>query len=189
MSVVRLKVVFFLESVRVFIVLLLSMMATLAWSATPLQLLQELNEFPHSRVVSIDEEDVLDYEIGLGAMQKISGTWQFKHSERLSGRLTSYTWQIIDGFTSQEVMADLVDRAEQLDDSTLLFSCDGRACGRGVEWANRVFHQPVLYGREDLQRYRVFSIGKDQRNVLIIYASARTADRQYLHAEVFEVTP
>jgi len=64
-----------------------------------------------------------------------------------------------------------------------------RACGQGVQWANRVFHQPVLYGREELQRYRVYAIGADPLNLLVIYASARTADRQYLHAETLRTTP
>lgn len=156
---------------------------------SPSQLLQQLNEFPHARNVQMVEQDVLDYEIGLGAIQKTGGAWKFKHSERFSGTLTAYTWQIIDGFTSQEVMDGLVGKVDLSEGAQLLFSCEGRACGRGVQWANRVFHQPVLYGREDMQRYRAYSIGGSPRNLLLIYASARTADRQYLHAQVLEITP
>ncbi len=76
-----------------------------------------------------------------------------------------------------------------MDEAELLFSCEGRSCGQGVQWANRVFHQPVLYGREELQQYRVYSVGKEARSILVIYAAARTADRQYLHAEVLTLTP
>jgi hypothetical protein len=158
-------------------------------AATPLELLQQLNEYPHANTISLVQEDVLDYEIGLGAMQKVGGAWNFKHSKRFSGALTRYTWQIVDGFTSLEVMAELVGNVKQLDGAELLFSCEGRACGQGVQWANRVFHQSVLYGREDLQQYRVYSVGEDARSVLAIYASARTADRQYLHAEVLAIAP
>lgn len=160
-----------------------------AQAATPLELLQQLDGYPHARDIAHSQQEVLDYEVGLGAIQKISGTWQFKHSERVNGELAAYTWQIIDGFTSIEVMQELRGRVETLDGAKLLFECSGRACGRGVQWANRVFHQPLLYGREDMQRYRVYSVGESPRRLLMIYAAARTSDRQYLHAQVLEVTP
>jgi hypothetical protein len=160
-----------------------------ALAASPKDLLLDLDEFPHAKTVEFSEKPVLDHQVGLGAIQKVRGVWEFRDSERLSGTLTSYSWQIIDGFTSMEVMENLVDKAEELEGIDLLFSCDGRSCGRGVQWANRVFHQSFLYGREDLQRYRVYNVGGETRSILIIYASARTADRQYLHAEVLEVTP
>jgi hypothetical protein len=154
---------------------------------TPMQLLERLNEFPHAQQIEFQESEVLDYAVGLGAMQKVSGAWNFKHSERFNGQLTGYTWQLRDGFTSIEVMNELLVKVDELEAETLMFSCDGRACGNGVQWANRVFRQPVLYGREDLQRYRVFSIGESPRYLLLIYAAARTADRQYLHTELLQV--
>jgi len=163
--------------------------AVAAQAATPLELLRQLDEYPHAKSIRFRQTEVLDYEIGLGAMQKIGGAWQFKHSERFSGTLTDYSWQIVDGFTSIEVMDELVERVQALPDAELLFACEGRACGQGVQWANRVFRQSVLYGREDLQRYRVYAFGDAPRELMVIYASARTADRQYLHAEVLAVSP
>jgi len=171
------------------------MLALLVWVAAgaaaevsvPMQLLQQLNEFPHAQQIEFKESEVLDYDVGLGAMQKISGAWRFKRSERFSGKLTGYTWQLTDGFTSLEVLDALLAQVDELESQTLMFSCDGRACGNGVQWANRVFHQPVLYGREDMQRYRVISIGESPRYLMLIYAAARTADRQYLHAELLQL--
>ena len=160
---------------------------TAAEVSVPMQLLQQLNEFPHAQQIEFKESEVLDYDVGLGAMQKISGAWKFKRSERFDGKLTGYTWQLTDGFTSLEVIDGLLAQVDELETQALMFGCDGRACGNGVQWANRVFHQPVLYGREDMQRYRVFSIGESPRYLLLIYAAARTADRQYLHTELLQV--
>ena len=173
----------------VILTLLLAVTSTATEAATGLELLQQLNEYPHARQLDLEQEEVLDYEVGLGAIQKIGGAWRFKDSERFNGKLSAYTWQIVDGFTSIEVMDELVTAAEQLEGAQLLFACEGRACGRGVQWANRVFRQPLLYGREGLQRYRVYSLGSDPRSLLIIFAASRTADRQYLHAELLEVSP
>jgi hypothetical protein len=168
--------------------LALLLVAAAYGAATPEELLQQLNDYPHAQQVAQSEEEVRDHEIGLGAMQKVSGAWRFKRSERHSGLLSRHTWQIVDGFTSIEVMDKLVAALQEQDGTTLLFACDARACGQGAQWANRVFHQRVLYGREDLQRYRIYALqveGADYR--LAVYASARTADRQYLHVDLLRI--
>ena len=153
---------------------------------SPEKLLQALDGYPHAERVSHSQAEVVDHEIGLGAMQKIRGSWRFKTSERQSGTLIRYTWQIVDGFTSNEVLEEI---ETSLSDARLLFSCDGRSCGQGVQWANRVFRERVLYGRDDLQRYRVFDPQGDERYRLLLFSSARTSDRQYLHAELLMLQP
>ncbi len=152
--------------------------------AAPEQVLQNLDAYPHLQQAAADQRDVRDYEVGLGAMQKVRGVWRLKHSERLSGQLQTYTWQVIDGFSSREVADELT---AAIDDKELLFACEGRDCGSGAQWANRVFRQRILYGREDLQRYQVYRLGENGEYRLLVYAAARTADRQYLHVELLRI--
>lgn len=153
----------------------------------PELLLQRLNDYPHARQVDSSQAQVIDHEIGLGSIKKVRGVWQFKDSERLSGLLWRYTWQIVDGFTSEEVMKELLAMIQELEGTELLFSCDGRACGQGAQWANRVFRQRVLYGREDLQRYQVYSLQVNGGYRLAIYSAARTSERQYLHVDLLQI--
>ncbi|MCB1846793.1 MAG: DUF4892 domain-containing protein [Halieaceae bacterium] len=171
-----------------------AMLAVMVFSAagaqaeTAAELLQQLNEFPHAKALDFSESEVRDYEVGLGAMRKVGGAWTFKRSERLDGLLTRYTWQIVDGYTSLEVLDELEATIAERTRGELLFACDGRACGPGVQWANRVFQQRLLYGREELQRYRVYAMGDEPFDLLLVYSGSRTADRQYLHAELLQVT-
>jgi hypothetical protein len=158
-----------------------------AGSPGPEALLQQLDDYPHSKQIAHTTREVIDHEIGLGAIQKVRGEWRFKHSERLSGTLTSYTWQIVDGFSSAQVMAEFLDSIANDEGASLLFSCEGRACGRGVQWANRVFHQRELYGREDAQRYRVYSLQGAVSYRLLAYSAERTEDRQYLHVDLLQI--
>jgi hypothetical protein len=158
-------------------------------AADPQQWLQRLDDYPHAVTVDSSSTAVVDHLIGLDSLRKVRGVWQFQESERLSGQLTRHTWQIVDGFSSIEVMTELEDMlADQGEGSELMFACDGRACGKGVQWANRIFGQRVLYGREDLQRYRVYRFSNDTDYRLLMYAAARTADRQYLHVELLHIT-
>jgi hypothetical protein len=151
---------------------------------SPGQLLERLDAYPHAVRINYSVEEVIDYEVGVGSIKKVRGVWKLDESQRLSGTLHRYTWQIIDGFTSQEVLEEAVG---VLADAERLYSCDGRACGQGVQWANRIFHERLLYGRDDLQRYRVF--GAEQRWRVLLFSAARSADRQYLHAEWLEIAP
>ncbi len=156
---------------------------------SPEALLQELARSPHIESIAFVETQVSDHEIGLGALRKVRGAWRYKFSERYSGWLQRYTWQIIDGFTSAEVMEEVQERLENELNAEAAFSCDGRACGHSTQWANRVFAQRVLYGKQDLQRYRVYKLAHDSDYRLLLYSSARTADRQYFHADLLRLTP
>ncbi|MEZ5573305.1 MAG: DUF4892 domain-containing protein [Halioglobus sp.] len=147
-------------------------------------LIAQLNEYPHTRLITSSEQQVIDHEIGLGAIQKVRGEWHFKKSERKTGTLQAYTWLIGNGFSAAEVMSEFLKSVAQVEGTTELFNCDGRACGRAVQWANRVFNERVLYGREDLQRYRVYSIDSAQPARLLVYSAERSEDRQYLHVEL-----
>ena len=152
-------------------------------------LLQEVDGYPHTKQIEFSEEEVIDHEVGLGAIQKLRGEWHFKRSERLSGTLLRYTWLIGNGFSSAEVMVKMLDSVAQMKGASELFACDGRACGRAVQWANRVFGERVLFGREDLQQYRVYRVQGAVEARLLAYSAERTADRQYLHVEWLQIDP
>ena len=151
-------------------------------------LLERYDRFPHAEAVDHASESVLDYVVGLGAMQKVRGDWRLEDSERLTGQLTRYTWRIVDGFSAEALFEDATAAVEALGGSELLYACEARSCGRSVQWANRVFHQRVLYGTEKSQRYRVYALRGDEREQrLLMYTAARTSDRQYLHMELLTV--
>jgi hypothetical protein len=149
--------------------------------------LSRLLFFPHAVEVSSFRRDVIGHEVPLGALKKVRGEWRFKNSERLSGLLIGYTWQILDGFTASQVMSDIQDELAADPAAEKLFHCVGRACGHSAQWANRVFRERVLYGREDMQRYSIYRLTGDPEYRLLMYSAARTEDRQYLRMELLRV--
>ncbi|MAL96844.1 MAG: hypothetical protein CL583_00160 [Alteromonadaceae bacterium] len=52
----------------------------------------------------------------------------------------------------------------------ILFSCEGRACGRSAVWANRVFQQSRVYGQDGEQAYLV-GAWRDEQNRLQLLAT------------------
>ena len=166
---------------------LLAMSSTVRADALEARL-AEFGSQPYLEEVTARSGEVNDHLVGLGAMKKVRGTWGLKKSARVSGHLASYTWRILDGFSADEVMQAL-EALYQVGPGTeaaTLYSCEGRACGHGAQWASRVFGQRILYGRGDAQRYRVFSLGEDGYR-LVLYGSVRSSNRQYVHAELIKL--
>ncbi|MEM1405092.1 MAG: DUF4892 domain-containing protein [Pseudomonadota bacterium] len=155
---------------------------------------------------SVPSETVTDYLVPLGAMQKIRGVWAPRTSARFTGNRMRYTWRVGDGFSSSEVAAEISDYLIN-SGATIAFACEARACGSSVQWANRVFGERLLYGTEKSQEYRVFTMSVDANVIedatgdrggsasgavlapsatVLLYASARTNDRQYLRLEILD---
>ncbi len=158
-----------------------------------LQLVTTLDQSPHTESIAKSSKAVRNYEIGLGPLQKVSGNWQFEDSERQSGELTRQTWQVLNGYTSLDFLNELTSVLDNLPEVNLLYACDGRRCGHPAQWASKIFAERLLYGRQDLQRYRVYEIasikGSDDSARLVLYAAARSEDRQYLHIDVLRIQP
>lgn len=155
----------------------------------PLELLAALDSSSRTEQLEFFAEQLVDHEIGLGAMQKIGGSWRFKDSERRSGLLTSYIWQVTDGFSAAEVLAALETKMNTREHTGLLFHCNGRSCGHPNQWANRVFGQRLLYGAADKQQYRVYAVSGDKPGRMVLYSASRSADRQYLQAQWLQMAP
>ena len=160
-------------------------------AAPAVRVLDDIGALPYAdRVHQVPPEQVRGRLIPLGAMKKLGGVWQPKASERLDGTLHRYTWQVLEQYASIELMEEVQEEMTAALSLTLLFDCEARACGSSAQWANRIFNERVLYGTEAAQRYRVFA-GEDNGEGyrLLLYATVRTAQRQYLHAELLQLPP
>lgn len=160
-------------------------------AAPAVRVLEDIGTLPYAdRVHEVPPEQVRGRLVPLGAMKKLGGVWQPKASERLDGTLHRYTWQVLEQYASIELMEEVQEEMTAALSLTLLFDCEARACGSSAQWANRIFNERVLYGTEAAQRYRVFAVeGYGERYRLLLYATVRTAQRQYLHAELLQLTP
>lgn len=127
-------------------------------------------------------QSVRNFPLPLGAMKKVRGVWQLDESVAVSGELTRTTWsvrgeEVTDLFES--LLAELGEGAE------LRWRCIGRSCGNAAEWASRVYQERLLYGRDEYMRYAAIEL--PGVGWLTLFCAARTADRQYLHLDVFRV--
>lgn len=80
----------------------------------------------------------------------------------------------------------LRDRGAQI-----LFECTGVRCGRSNVWANQIFNQAVLYGRDATQDYLVAGVVEldGSRWLTSVYTVTRGNLREYVWVEHLKVAP
>jgi len=126
-----------------------------------------------------------DHWLILGAIQRISTSLRPEADVRLQAKVTKWLWQLPEGHNSQEGFLSLKDQLSK--QTTTLFECQGRECGLSNDFANQVFKQSILYGRDSDQYYWAgLSEGKNP-HVWVVYTSQRSARRVYAYAEKIEL--
>lgn len=124
-------------------------------------------------------QTVRDYRFPLGAVVKINRDVRIDKEQQLSGQLTRTTWEMPKSFDPSELLQELRDQVVT-QKGEILFECDGRDCGTSNIWANDLFNNADLYGRDDYQRY--FAAKLDDQ-YLAAYAVRRGNRRVYLHLD------
>lgn len=149
----------------------------------------DLSRSSHAVLIRQVDNYVSDREIGLDALQKRLGHWGFEDSTRVSGHLLEATYQIVDGYSAAEMLQQHTEAFKDAQGVATLFQCDGRDCGRSVQWANRVFDQRLLYGQDNDQRYWVGESTAGDRKIYVAYSAYRTEGRQYLVLQRYLLSP
>lgn len=72
--------------------------------------------------------------------------------------------------------------------ATVLYECEGRSCGRSNVWANQIFGQATLYGRDAQQDYLAAVVDQGERRLLVlVYTVTRGNLREYVWVEQLEL--
>lgn len=139
-----------------------------------------IEPFPLGEVSHFTERRVIDYRLILGAVVKIERQVRVNREQRLNGTLQQITWEIPRSHQPEEAFnfmrTQLVDLGARI-----LFECVGRDCGASNIWANDLFDNSTLYGRDDSQRYLAASLNG---NYFSVYAVRRGNQRVYLHLDL-----
>ena len=158
-----------LKSLIVSIVLLCA--STAAWSITPIS---------GSYQKHYGNQNVDNHWVILGAVERIKGQVSPENQLYLSGRLTKWLWQIPAGHTAADAFGQI---KAQLSDAQDLFSCEGRACGLSNDFANKVFKQSILSGRDSDQLYWAGLEEGKAPKLWLLYSIKRSNKGVYVYLE------
>lgn len=132
-----------------------------------------------------DTQKSKDHWLILGAIQRINGSLKPEAETRLQANVTQWLWQLPEGRNSEEGFNELKTQLSK--QTTTLFECKGRECGLSNDFANQVFKQSILYGRDSDQYYWAGLSDGRKPSVWVIYTSQRSAKRVYGYVQKIEL--
>lgn len=105
-----------------------------------------------------ENHELLDSTVVLSAPKRISNTLEIEKQASVSGAATVRLYELKSSAQLNNVFDYYVDALSAKGD--VLFQCEKRACGSSNYWANTIFDEHKLYGR-DSDQYYLASVHRD----------------------------
>lgn len=139
-----------------------------------------LDAFPRAVLVEESVTPNTAYRLVLSELKRIQARTVGEQERLISGDLTRQIWELPAGYELDQVMDFYL---EQLSDGQLLYECSALDCGSSNFWANKVFENAKLYGRDARQRYAVILSRGDENHLYVIYAVQRSKQKIYINID------
>ncbi len=133
------------------------LLVTVAWACAFQQTLADdsVNEhtplFPGGDVEYQKAVSDRAHQILLSTPKRISNTLTIEKEQRVAGVRTNTLLKMRPGFSELEAYRYYLGLLS--DQGELLYSCEQRGCGSSNHWANNIFNERRLYGRDSDQYY------------------------------------
>lgn len=131
----------------------------------------EIEPFEPSTALQHDKQSNDNYRLVLSSLSRVQATTVPEHEVRLKGELERKTWSIEKQFQLNDVINHF---APQFDGLRTLYECKALDCGSNNFWANSIFQNARLVGRDKFQYYRV-ALKQDagQSQIYVLYIIER----------------
>ncbi|WP_323753806.1 DUF4892 domain-containing protein [Marinobacter sp.] len=145
--------------------------------------------FPQSRLQLTKTIESSGHLVLFSPIREVRNEIRSKVLARLPVRGEGQLYEINRDASRQEVRNHYLKRL-QARGAQILFECSGINCGRSNVWANQVFEQPKLLGRDTDQDYFVVAVLDDQGRQWLtsVYTVTRGNLREYVWVEHLNVT-
>ncbi len=140
----------------------------------------ELHAPPLAQLTSNSQQSVNNYRLVLSELKRQQAQTFGELEQRIAGTLWRRTWQIKDMHLDK--LNDFF--LQQLDEAEIRYQCKNLDCGASQFWANEVFSNPALLGRDNQQRYFVAQINDNPTQTYIFYAAKRHTGAYFLQLDI-----
>jgi len=140
--------------------------------------------YSHVNIESKSLNKGSEHQFLLSTPKRISNTLIIEKELTLAGDRTDLLLKIKSPGSSKKAMQFYRDFLSTKGE--MLYQCEERACGSSNYWANNIFHNNKLYGRDSEQYYLAGKlVVEDKRYFVSIYAVTNGRKQQYLYLSYF----
>lgn len=171
-------------------VLLSAVLTALSFSAVAAGLSDAPEPFPQSSLQSSKDISSSGHLVLFSPIREVRNEIRSEVMARLPVTGTGQLFEI-NRDASREAARDHYVRELQARGAQVLFECSGVNCGRSNVWANQIFDQPRILGRDTAQDYTVAAMAGEQGEqwLTVVYTVTRGNLREYVWVEHLRVEP
>lgn len=152
-------------------------------ASLPVRAMGALAPFPLATVEVETQIESPAHRVLLSPVREVNDEIRSETVVRVPVRGTGALLRIAEDSSRVEARAYYRQQLQQLG-ARVLYECEGRNCGRSNVWANQIFGQATLYGRDAEQDYLAAVVDQDERRLLVlVYTVTRGNLREYVWVE------
>lgn len=138
------------------------------------------DDFPRAELVESRATVDTEYRLIISGLKRREAVTSGKVERLLNANLKRELWQLSSNHDVQQVMNHYL---EQWAGGEVLYRCDGLSCGSSNFWANKIFNDSKLYGRDANQAYAVVIDAKEKNKIHVIYVMQRSKQTIYFNVD------
>jgi hypothetical protein len=142
-------------------------------------------DFPRAELVEETQVKNSEYRLVLSELKRKQATTSGEVERLISGDMTRQFWQLS---VNHEVEQVLEHYLTQWKDAQVMYRCSGLDCGSSNFWANKIFENAKLYGRDANQAYLVAMIPGSPNRIYVLYAVQRSKQKLYFNLDEISST-
>lgn len=152
----------------------------LGLSVFQVQAAEKSIDFPRAELVEETQVNNSEYRLVLSELKRKQATTSGEVERLISGDMTRQFWQLS---VNHEVEQVLEHYLTQWKDAQVMYRCSGLDCGSSNFWANKIFENAKLYGRDANQAYLVAMIPGSPNRIYVLYAVQRSKQKLYFNLD------
>lgn len=139
-------------------------------------------------LVSKNEQQASAAPLALSAIKRVSNQLRIERQTDMGGTRFNYLYRVLS--SGDLTSATAFYEALFAKHGKLVFSCTERNCGSSNDWANKVFGQRDLAGRDTNQRYLVGEIDDGiHQGWLSVYSVTNVRRQEYIYVSFIAAAP
>ncbi|MGK0249691.1 MAG: hypothetical protein ACI910_002447 [Oleispira sp.] len=139
-----------------------------------------MEAFPRAELVKETQLNNTEYRLVLSGLKRKRAVTSGEVERLIGGDVNRQFWQIS---TNHEVEQILEYFLSQWEGAQIMYRCSGLDCGSSNFWANDIFNNAKLYGRDADQSYVVAMIPGNPNRIYVLYAVQRSKQKLYFNLD------
>ncbi len=136
--------------------------------------------FPRAELVEETQVDNTEYRLVLSELKRKQAITSGEVERLINGDVKRQFWQLSVNHEVEQVLEHFLS---QWKGAHVLYRCSGLDCGSSNFWANKIFKNAKLYGRDANQAYLVAMIPGNPNKIFVLYAVQRSKQKMYFNLD------